>query len=507
MLASTARLYRKPGIFKRPRFTDWITCVVGLAVASTGMVLMYLLPEAPYIALVPFVALACISLLWRVEQLPIFVLLGMATVVEIYPLGFSDATTEQLGLWNNLSTLGLKGVPVSPAELLMVGGMLAWLLRGLFSQTLEFRGSTMIQPYLWYLVMVAFGLVHGMSTGGVLTIAFWEIRSQVYGVIVFFLLLNTLHSRRHLEIASWIMILGTGFKGIQGSFRYMVTLGGSFGGDAILEHDEGFFFPAFYIFTLLLFVFRGTPAQKRTALGLLPFVVLADMANKRRASTASLVIAGIALVFILYVVLKQRRFRIVGIAAGVLTLVLTYGAAFWNSDSRFAQPVRAIKSAISPDARDESSNLYREQEDYNLMSAIQANPIIGRGFGHPMDNVAGMFNLDQIDPFIMYRPHNSILWVWWRTGILGIVLFWMAIGLVIIRHCFIAKAATDPYLRRWAIFSVCVMIMFMTQSWWDMGQFRYRIVVYSWIVLAIVEVQWRQYRQTLNAPQLKGAFS
>lgn len=507
MALLAARSDISTGLFKRTWFTDWVSCLFALAMACAAVALFFVLPEKPYIALVPFVAFAFATVLWRVPSFPILVLLWMSTMVEIYPLGFTDGTTERLGLWNNLSTLGLKGVPVSPAELLMVGGLLVWIVRGLFSQTLELRGSDLVRPYLLYLIVVALALVHGLVTGAAYNIALWEIRTQVYGLLVFFLLLNTLQTRKHFEIVTWFMILGTGLKGLQGAYRYMITLGGSFGGDAILEHDEGFFFPAYYLLTLLLFVFGGTRRQKQVAVTLMPFVMIADLANKRRASTGSLVIALIALVFIFIAVLPRRRVRILVISGAGLLLCLVYGAAFWGSDSKLAQPVRAIKSAITPDPRDESSNRYRDQEDFNLMTAIRENVILGRGYGHIMPNVAGMVNLEATDPFIQYRPHNSILWVWWRAGILGAMLFWMGMGLAIIRHCFIARATSDPYIRRWAVFSVSVIIMVLMQSWWDMGQFRYRVIVYAWMVLAVVEALWRQSGEKLSTLQQEGPRS
>lgn len=483
-----ARSYPEQGRLRRATVTDQLAGTAALVVGALGLALAFRFEQQPLLALLPFVALGLGSLLWRVPIFSSLLLLFMALMVEYYPLGFADATTERLGLWNNLSTLGLSGVPVSPAELLMVTATAFWILRSILTQKLRFRGSPLFHAYAIYLLGCGLGLLHGLMTGGSLTIALWEIRGQAYGSIVFFLVLNTFQSRRQIELVTWGILLGTGLKGVQGTWRYFVTLGGNYAGEGIFDHDEAFFFPSYYLFVLLLFVFGGTRWQKRIGVLLLPCVMVAEVANRRRSSTGALLIALVALCLILFVVLRQQRAKL--LAATLLALALggLYAGAFWNSTAKYAQPIRAIKSVITPDERDASSNHYREQEDFNLMYAIRRDPLLGRGYGVAMENVARMWNLEAVDPFILYRPHNSILWVWWRIGLVGAVLFWIAMGQAMIRHCFIARATTDPYLRRWAIFSVCIMVIFLMISWWDMGQFRYRVVVFVWMILAIVEV-------------------
>ncbi len=61
-------------------------------------------------------------------------------------------------------------------------------------------------------------------------------------------------------------------------------------------------------------------------------------------------------------------------------------------------------------------------------------------------------------------------------------------GLAIVRNCFLARAATDPYLRRWAVFAAMVMIMRLLIGWWDQGLFMYRLAIYVWIVMAVPEI-------------------
>ncbi len=482
------RYATKIGWFRRPNITDWVT-FVGAAVFSLGALgLGILAPHHPFVVATPFLGFAVAIALWRYPIIGLFTLFVGATFIENYRQRFPDATTENLPFWRNLSSDGIAPLPVSPAELLMIGALVAWFLRNLFAQSLAVRGSALFRSYGWYLLVVAMGLVHGVLEGGNTTIALWEIRTQFYGIIIFLLALNLLKTKAHFELLGWIIILGTGLKGLQGTIRYFVTFGGHFEGNALLAHDEAFFFPAYYVFVLLLFMFAGAKRQKQVGILLLPFVVIADFANNRRTSTALLVICFVALTFILFTVLKHRRLHISGWAWLALVLGSIYAAAFWNSSSTFAQPIQAIKSQIAPTTRDRNSDLYREQEDHNLLFAVKQSPIVGQGYGIRMDNVAGMVDLSGITELLFYMPHNSILWVWWRVGLLGFVLFWVAMGLAIVRNCFLARAATDPYLRRWAVFAAMIMIMRLLIGWWDQGLFMYRLAIYVWIVMAVPEI-------------------
>lgn len=485
-----ARINYRPGFFRRPHVTDWVSFLVAAAFGLISIALLFGVGEVekPYLALAPFIGLGVTLLLWRFPLLSVFGLMVAATLFEFVGEGDARLFTIQLGFWSNLSKRGISGGIFSPAEILLVAGLVIWFLRGLFSQTLEFRWSPLLRTYGLYLGVVIVGYVYGILNGGDARIGLYEIRPLVYVVPMFFLAINLLRTKRHIETLGWIIILGTGIKGIQGSWAYLVTFGRNFEGNSLLDHDEAVFFPAYYVFLILMFVFGGDPRQKRVALYLLPWVIVADFANKRRSSTGALLVGLVVLLFILFTILQRYRLHVLRGSIIALVLISIYSAAFWNSNSRFAQPLRAIRSQIAPDSRDASSDLYRVQENENLMYGIRQNPILGIGYGIRMQNVSGMVDLSNVTDLLFYMPHNSILWIWWRLGLSGFVLFWTAMGAAIIRNCFLARSATDPYVRRWAIFAVIVVIMSLLMGWWDLGVLRYRIVAYCWIVLAAAEV-------------------
>jgi O-antigen ligase len=115
-----------------------------------------------------------------------------------------------------------------------------------------------------------------------------------------------------------------------------------------------------------------------------------------------------------------------------------------------------------------------------------------------------MADVRELAPFMLYMPHNSILWVWWRTGTIGFVLFWAALGNAIIQNCLLARRTTDPTIRRWAVFAVALVVMHMLMAWLDVGLFSYRQIVYIWIVQAVPDVLCRLCERPTVVPVMIG---
>ena len=121
-----------------------------------------------------------------------------------------------------------------------------------------------------------------------------------------------------------------------------------------------------------------------------------------------------------------------------------YYQAFKNSSLSIAQPARAIHSYFEPDARDASSNLYRDAENISQFATIKDN-LLGYGYGkrfyHAVDMRALLNGADVnvIYPLWDILPHNQILWVWMRTGTQGFFAFWIMASLIVIRSMFFLK--------------------------------------------------------------------
>ncbi|MGH7746987.1 MAG: DapH/DapD/GlmU-related protein, partial [Candidatus Dormibacteria bacterium] len=159
------------------------------------------------------------------------------------------------------------------------------------------------------------------------------------------------------------------------------------------------------------------------------------------------------------------------------------------------QPARAVHAAIRPNARDLASNQYRVIEDANLVLNIRARNSLGTGFGLPIDYAIPIVNLDNIDSAIAYIPHNGVLWIWMRMGILGEILFWFLVATAV-RRCYDLARVGDPESSLLGAFAICAIVAYVVMGYYDMGFFWFRIACCMGFLLGAVEARLRYLRLT-----------
>ena len=452
--------------YRSRRFAIW--CIV-LTVSMTGLLLL-----AKGNVILPLAVLISMGVFFAVVQYPrtiFFLALAGACLFETFPLDFKDSITDRVPYFWNINTVvqiytgaNFHGLPVSPFEFLLIFAGLSWLLRGIFFKEMTFSVGTLLVPVLFYVGSVVCGLANGLATGGEFNMALFEVRAQIYLLFAYLIGVNSTRDfEKHTRLLLWTTALAIAFKGILCTYRYYVTLGGQTVAETgIGSHEESFFFDSYVVLLLVLKLAGLEPKLRRVMLIFLPFVVIANLANMRRAATAAQAIALIPLLVLSYVAFAKSRRFIVGLSISLAVISAIYFPIFWNKDGMFAQPAHAIKSQFTPDARDASSNLYRDQENENLMITMKTSPVIGYGYGKPIIIVNGMVDLTNVDPFVHYMTHNQILWVWMRVGCLGFFWFWIMMMSFIIQGCQVARdPLADDRMRALAVFAVLVIIMLL----------------------------------------------
>jgi O-antigen ligase len=171
-----------------------------------------------------------------------------------------------------------------------------------------------------------------------------------------------------------------------------------------------------------------------------------------------------------------------------------YFPAFWNNASTIGQPARAIQSSVHPDARDKASNLYRTQEDANLLFNIRRSPIFGLGFGRKIDYALPIANIKNIDPMIVYVPHNSVLYIWMRLGIVGEAAFLMMIAAAIKRAVELARVR-DQELALFGMLTISALVAYLVMGYNDMGFTWFRIALAMGIFFGVTEAALRLARE------------
>jgi len=353
---------------------------------------------------------------------------------------------------------------------LLIAGV-SWVVHGVVNHTLKMKFGTLIFPILLYLMCVFFGLLHGLSTGGTFNIALFEVRAQLYFFLAYLMAVNcTKEPEKQLATLLWAMAVSIGTKAVLATYRFVFTLHGTTPPEAgIGSHEESFFFNCFVIEYLVLKLTGLHPRLRQVMLILLPFVILGNLANQRRAATAAMVLALIALLPLAAIALPKNRRAIMIAAIALVTVMSIYLPIFWNGTGTFAQPARAIKSQFDPDPRDASSNEYRDAENSDLMFTMRTSPIFGYGYGKLILEPVDMVDLSSIDPLVHYMTHNQILWIWMRLGSIGFYAFWVMMTANLMQNCrLLHHPNASLEAKAAALFCVIIIIMLMVFGLLDM---------------------------------------
>jgi O-antigen ligase len=181
-----------------------------------------------------------------------------------------------------------------------------------------------------------------------------------------------------------------------------------------------------------------------------------------------------------------------------MILYMGYLGAFWNASGPLAQPARAVKSVISPDPRDEKSNLYRYIETANVRLNIHANPITGLGFGSEYIFYYSMPDLS-FWPFWHYIPHNTFLWVWMKMGSFGILAFLMICGSGLVRGVQLLKRANDDRAAPALVALVSCLLMLVVYSYVDVALTNVRADLLLGFVLGAIGMWGRSTAQGVRS--------
>jgi O-antigen ligase len=324
----------------------------------------------------------------------------------------------------------------------------------------------------------------------------WEVRPWAYLVFLYILSSQLLPAGRPLKVIAWPFVIGSGLKGIQGSVEFLLNRNVIPRPDTILAHEEALFFSCYAILTTAMWVFGLRGRLRTVATVLLPFVILADLANGRRTAWVILPACLTVVAVMAWVRHPARRKPIAVALASVAIAGGLYLPLFWNGSGTLSQPARALRSAIYPNTRDANSDAYRLIEDTNLWAEIKYSPIWGTGFGIPIQEVVPNVDLSNIDPSIKYIQHNQILYLWWRTGTLGAIAFWWVVGAAMIAACALARTR-DTQTLVLGTFVAAVLVAYAIEGWYDMGLTSFRIELFMGCLLGALEAARRQVKPAL----------
>ena len=435
---------------------------------------------------------------WRLPAGGIVLMAATALIFEQFPLGIADRATEIVPLFKSFSaSAGLGGLYINPVEVMMSTILLTWVVKGTVNGRLALPRGQLAGAVAVMALAVAIAEAHGLVSGGDFKISLWEVRPWLYLCLMYLLAAELTSNRALLSGILWTIVVTGGLKGGQAIYRYIVLRDVFPKPETLLEHEQAVFFGIFLTLTALLWLFNVRGRLRTVATVLAPIVLFGNMVNQRRTAWIILGV-GIALALLLAWIRIPERRRSVNITAILLLLVsAAYLPLFWNSTSAMAEPAQAVKSAVSPGPRDQSSDIYRVYENYNLGVQIRQTTPFGAGFGRELINAVALPNLTKVDPFILYIPHNQILYIWLRTGLLGALAFWFFIGAAVVSACRLARVRDTDYSLLGAL-AVCALSAYLIEGWYDQGLTSFRVAIFMGCLLGSLEAAHRLNRQQLQ---------
>ena len=151
-------------------------------------------------------SLILLPLLWARPIFGVYILVGGVAVFETFPLNFPDSVTDQVVFFQTINSAGGPGfLLVNGAEVLMSLSLVTVVLRRLADRKKPLEFGPLFGPIALYTVMVAFGFVNGMRRGGDFDIALWEMRGQIYLILVYLLVVNTVDTKQQVTRLFWVL--------------------------------------------------------------------------------------------------------------------------------------------------------------------------------------------------------------------------------------------------------------------------------------------------------------
>jgi hypothetical protein len=311
---------------------------------------------------------------------------------------------------------------VNPLEMVLVFGLVTVAYRNYVATGRPLRSAPLVWPFVIFLGFVLFGLVNGIGTGGDLRIAIFEARPLIYLPLLYVLIVNVCETRADYRRMFWAALTAIFVQSLL-SLYYLGSLPAAVrdGLEDLNEHGSSIGMNLLFVMLIGSLVYRKIPTRLTFIFlfASIPVMVV-YLVSQRRAAIVAL---GAAMMLLAVTLLwRQRRTFWKDVPIAVL-LTAGYVGAFWNSETSAGFPAQAIKTVVAPDEateKDQSSDLYREIERFDLHYTIRDAPLTGQGFGQPFLRPVPLPDISSFE-FHEYLPHNSLLWVWIKTGFFGFV--------------------------------------------------------------------------------------
>lgn len=405
----------------------WFVLILGLT-AVFGLLMLRSGPTPAFIAWLLYlvgIGLIIIEPRYGVYLVLAFGLMGDGVLTPWFPFVKNFSSAESLLFVNN-------ALIINPLETYVLVTYISWLGRSAMRRKITFYAGSLFWPALIFTAFIMFGFFYGVGTGGDLRIAIWEGRSIFYLLSLLVLVSNLITKREHVSHLMWAIMIALFLEGLSGIYFYVVMLEGDLSQvGSITTHPAAIHMNTMFVFVIAVWLYKGSQVKRIILPLLIPAVAFTYIATQRRAAFLSLALALLIFAFFVY---KENRYLFWFIMPPIALIGVLYLGAFWNATGALGMPAQAVKGIIAPEQAslaDRGSDLYRVLENYNTSVTIHARPLTGVGFGQKFYMVVALPDISFFE-FWEYITHNSIMWIWMKSGVGGFLSMIFLVGYAIV---------------------------------------------------------------------------
>ncbi len=454
-----------------------LVAVVGGTVAVSAGVL--LTTANPLLAAVPaLLVTAAYAVATLPVRVPLFAALALAMLADVTPSRLPNDTEVwhspvyplQLLLVENLNKLvGVEAARVSGLELLALVLVALAAVRALAGDRTDAAGRVpAARPLVLTLVLNVAAVLAmelwGVARGGDVRQSLWQFRQLLWMPVLAMLLCATMRGARDAALFAGIAAAVSCTKILIGAYYYFrVARPLGIVPATVTSHADSVLFVVSLAVWLAAAYYRPSVRHYIVAGALTAWTLFGLVINNRR--TAYVTLLGAAVMF--YATLPRRARRSVTLAGlAALPVVGLYVAVGRNrTGSLFAPAAKLMSVATQKDA----SSQTRDIENYNLLTTLRRNPLVGSGWGHEYVEVVHADDISKYFPQYRYIAHNSVLWMWSIGGLLGFTLLWLPIATGVFLAARARAFAASPLDRAVAYGALATFVAFLIQAWADMG--------------------------------------
>jgi len=382
------------------------------------------------------------------------------------------AIIGQVLLANLNSTTHVSAMKFSGFDVMLIYLNVVHWMRRSRNRDIDGQGSVplakpMVVGVAISLSSILFLWIYGIGTGGEVLEALVQGQKLFYSALLMLLCHAAYRGSKDLRTFGFILIGSAMYRALLATYIHhtLVLPHGEILAYSTTHGDSRLFAAALALLVVAMNE-RVPKAMHWTRLLAVATVMLGMVENGRRlvwvAFTGCMLIVALVSP---WTPLKRRIARTILISIPVACLYL---AAGWNNPySRIFKPVGTIRSIL--DAKSDTSTMWRDLENTNLVLNISAHPFWGTGYGHPYIEHIILPDISAGYPRFRMIPHNSFVAFFVFGGPLGVAGAFSMLLATVFLSARVYHRSPDPTIRTTAMMCIVLVYLHFNQTYGDIG--------------------------------------